>query len=418
MAARWVRIRFLRHIPGEILRELKWLAGDIFYATRRGKIFSLLYQILRFRYEKTVGTVTGIMDSRGIASPARRAAILFDTEFPAVVIRGPHHASLERKTIPGLQPGEVLVRVSHVGICATDLEILEGSLGYYKSGMAKYPIVPGHELSGTIVSLGPGVTGFYEGDRVVVECIQGCGECKECQSDSAIRCQQRREVGVIGQDGGYAAYVVTRARYAHEIPDDLPLSKAALCEPMAVVMKGLRRIPGGVGSPPRKVAVVGAGAIGHLTARVLAARGHTVTVFDRNESRLAHLNGAVATSKEIDSLDGFEWIVEATGDQNALMTVLEKSATGATLLLMGLPYAKQPFSFESIVGFDRTVVGSVGSSSADFEEAIAMLRTLDTTPFLQTTFPLHEFENAWAAVRTRTPLKVMLWVDAMPAAAS
>ena len=71
-----------------------------------------------------------------------------------------------------------------------------------------------------------------------------------------------------------------------------------------------------------------------------------------------------------------------------LSTVLQKSATGATLLLMGLPYGPQPFSFESVVSFDRTIVGSVGSSGADFEEALRTLPMIDTTPFLQASLPL------------------------------
>ena len=74
------------------------------------------------------------------------------------------------------------------GAKGTDLEILDGHLGYYKSGLAKYPIVPGHESSGTIAALGARVTDLAERDRVVVECIQGCGECPACACDNAIAC--------------------------------------------------------------------------------------------------------------------------------------------------------------------------------------------------------------------------------------
>jgi len=95
-----------------------------------------------------------------------------------------------------------------------------------------------------------------------------------------------------------------------------------------------------------------------------------------------------------------------------LTAQLQQSATGATLLLLGLPYAHHNFSFESIVGFDKAVVGSVGSSGADFEEALATLPRLDTSPFLQCTYPLEEFARAWDAVRSRAHMKVMLRVDA------
>jgi 2-desacetyl-2-hydroxyethyl bacteriochlorophyllide A dehydrogenase len=368
---------------------------------------------LRFRYEKTVGTIGGIVDSRGMSNPAARAEIFSQKEYRALVVRGPHKVRLEERKVPSLKPGEVLIRVSHVGICATDQEIVEGALGYYKTGMAQFPIVPGHESSGTVVALGPRVTTLNEGDRVVVECIQGCGECPECARDEAIRCRDRREVGVIGQDGACAEYLITRARYVHKVPDGVSLAEAALAEPLAVVIKGLRRLGSSPsGDHPRRCAVFGAGTIGHLTARILKLRGHSVTVFDRQGERLALLADVASTSPEISDLAEFDWLVEATGSQVVLSRLLEKASTGATLLLLGLPYSDQTFNFETIVAFDRTVVGSVGSSAADFDEAMATLPRLETAPFLRSWFPLDEFDKALTAARSKTNLKVMLRVDA------
>jgi len=356
--------------------------------------------------------VKGIIDSRTITNPSTRAELYYQRSYPAVVIRGAHHAEIEERSIPTLRPGEILMRVAYEGICATDLEVLEGRLGYYKSGMAKYPIVPGHESSGTVVSLGKKVTSYSEGDRVVVECIQGCGACEACQEDNAIACPQRREVGVIGIDGGYSAYLVTRARYAHRVPDGIALSQAALAEPLAVVLKGLRRLGATArATKVRRCAVVGAGTIGHLTARVLALRGHAVTVFDREPSRLALLADVAETSALLEGLDRFDSLVEATGDQALLTSVLKESRTGATLLLLGLPYGEDAFNFESIVGFDKTVVGSVGSSGAEFEEALTVLSAIDTRHFTGVQYPLHEFEAAWNAVRSKSHLKVMLKID-------
>ena len=416
IAGRWTKVRIIRNIPGEIWRELRWCAADFLLAARERRLGSLAREIAQYRYHKTVGIVKGILDSRNITNPSTRSELYYKRSFPAVVIRGVHEAAIEERSIPTLKPGEILVRVAYEGICATDLEILEGRLGYYKSGMAKYPIVPGHESSGTVVSLGKKVKTFDEGDRVVVECIQGCGTCAECLADNAIACPERREVGVIGIDGGYAAYLVTRARYAHKVPGEVSLAQAALAEPLAVVMKGLRRLgASSTATRPRRCAVVGAGTIGHLATRVLAQRGHDVTVFDREAARLSLLSDVAATSTSLSQLDAFDWFVEATGDQALLTPLLQQSATGATLLLLGLPYAHHNFSFESIVGFDKTVVGSVGSSGADFEAALATLPLLDTSPFLQAHFPLEEYERAWDAVRSRAHIKVMLKIDATAA---
>ena len=411
IGGRWTAVRIVRNIPGEIVREAWWTAVDMGLAASQGRLRKLGGEIARYRYHKTIGIVTGILDSRKIRNPSKRAEIYYKTGFPALAIRGPHDAAIEQRSIPTLKPGEILVRVAYEGICATDLEILEGRLGDYKSGMAKYPIVPGHESSGTVVSLGKRVTAFNEADRVVVECIQGCGACADCQRDSAINCRERREVGVMGKDGGYGSYLVTHARYAHKVPADVSLAKAALAEPLAVVLKALRRLGASPTDVPKRCAVVGAGTIGHLAARVLTQRGHNVTVFDRDTARLSLLTGIATTSTSFENLDQFEWLVEATGDQSALTALLEKSGTGATLLLMGFPYAHHNFSFESIVGFDKAVVGSVGSNGGDFEEALATLPLLDTSPFLRSCYPLEEYERAWDDVRSRAHIKVMLKMD-------
>lgn len=409
MAARWVGLKILRHIPVELWREARWLANDIWLAAKSKRFASLAREIVRFRYEKVVGTIGGIVDSRGLDNPARRAEMYFQKGFPALVVRGPHHVRIEERAVPNLKPGEVLVRVSHVGVCGTDLEIVEGSLGYYRTGMAKYPIVPGHESSGTVVAVGPRVADLQEGDRVVVECIQGCGECDACQIDEAIRCQDRREVGVMGHDGACAAYLVARARYVHQVPEGLSLEQAALTEPLAVVLKGLRRLGAtGQGQRSMRCAVIGAGTIGHLAARVLTQRGHKVTVFDSQAERLMLLGGTVSTAKSLSDLDQFEWIIEATGKQEVLNMVLRQMATGSTTLLLGLPYGDQKFNFETVVAFDRSIIGSVGSNGADFEEALATLPIIDTSPFLNTTFPLFEYERAWKAARVPSNLKVMI----------
>ena len=92
-------------------------------------------------------------------------------------------------------------------------------------------------------------------------------------------------------------------------------------------------------------------------------------------------------------------------------TVLERSAPGAAILLLGFPYARRPFNFSSIVGNDKTVVGSVGSSSAEFEEAIQLLPQIETGPFLRKVLPLEDVRAAWTLARKRTHLKVVLQAD-------
>lgn len=409
IAARWVGIRLMRHIPGEIWRELRWCFGDLRIAAARRQFGQLACEILRFRYEKTVGTIRGIAESKHLTNPARRAEVFLEQGCRALVVHSPHRVRIEERSVPALKPGEVLVRVSHVGLCGTDIEIVEGRLGYFRTGQASYPIVPGHESSGTVVALGPRVTELAEGDRVVVECIQGCGECEACRKDEAIQCRDRQEVGVIGLDGACATYFVTRARYAHRVPEGVSMARAALTEPLAVVHKGLRRLDSTLrGSQPLRCLVAGAGTIGHLAAQVLARKGHEVTVVDPSPERLSVFCDPIRTSASLDDVGRCDWLVEATGKQSVLDNLMQASKPGSALLLLGLPYAEKLFTFESVVTNDRMIVGSVGSTARDFRDALAILPTIDLEPFLQATFELEQYERAFELARSRSSLKVML----------
>jgi threonine dehydrogenase-like Zn-dependent dehydrogenase/GT2 family glycosyltransferase len=413
-AGRWIGLTGRRNLPGIALSAAGHLLADLNHVRKNGLVRAQAGEVVRFRFEKLIGTAAGIWDGAKMENPSVKQKMFYGKPYQAVVIEGQGRASLQRRAPATLKPGDALVRVAYAGVCATDLEILDGHLGYYKTGLAKYPIVPGHEFSGTVAGVGARVSDLAEGDRVVVECIQGCGSCEACRRRNFIGCIERTEVGVIGLDGGYAEYMVTPARFVHQLPPDVTLRQACLCEPMAVVLKGLTRLSASWGQDAgcRKCAVVGAGTIGHLTARILRSRGHDVTVFDRDPGRLAYFDrSGIATSDGLSELANFEAVVEATGDPDALHSILHLSQAGSTLLLLGLPYAKREFSFETVVGFDKTVVGSVGSAAEHFEAALEMLPRLDVTPFLRQSFPLADFQHAWAAARSKRHLKVILSID-------
>ena len=321
-----------------------------------------------------------------------------DRSFPAVAINGPGMASLTRLQMPTIGPDDVVVKVAYVGVCRTDLEIYAGSLGYFASGLGTYPIVPGHEMSGTVAAIGPSVRGLSISERVVVECIQSCHHCSECLHGNWIACADRKELGVLRANGAYARYVVVPSRFVHRLPGNLDLARAALCEPLAVCVKGLDRLArawSGNGRP-RRCAVIGAGPIGRMCALLLAQRGHAVTAFDRDVQRLADLPSlGIAASPRLDALRQFDALVEATGDPLALDQALLASRAGATILLLGFPYGSRPFNFENIVAYDRVVVGSVGSSRADVRKAIDLLRDLPLDAYMRTVLPLDRFADAW-----------------------
>jgi 2-desacetyl-2-hydroxyethyl bacteriochlorophyllide A dehydrogenase len=412
-AAWWIGVQRRREIPVEVLREAGYLVGDLAEAFRQRRLLEKAGEIARFRYEKLVGKVGGIWNGATTENPMKRERLLFNRSYRAVVIRGPGRAALENLELPPLKPSEVLVRVAYEGVCATDLEVLSGELSYYKSGLARYPIVPGHEFSGEVAAIGARVADLREGDPVVVESVHGCGACAACRNGNWISCVDRREVGVIARDGGYGEYMVTSVRFVHRVPAEVTLREACVCEPLAVVLKAIKRLERAWGTPGRRqCAVIGAGPIGHLAARVLAFHGHQVAVFDRNSARLGYFAGSgIRAEQGLSDLAGFDAVVEATGNADALDAAVRRSEAGTVLLLLGLPYGRRDFSFETIVGYDKIVVGSIGSSTADFAEALATLPKIEVKAFTQRVLPLAEFRQAWSLARTGEYLKVMLAVD-------
>ncbi len=389
--------------PPQVRVNHFWLISNVF----QDLLFSLpkislarLEEIFRFRYLQWKGTRQGWYFDRGLDFNRDKYTLFYPAANRAVVIKNKHQARIEELPLPEMKPGDILIQVEYVGVCRTDLEVYDGSLGYYRQGVAHYPIVPGHEFSGRIVQIGASTKyreRFKMGDRVVGECILSRGENSS-----------RQEVGVINHNGAYGQFIVMPGEYLHSIPEGLDLKTACLAEPLAVVLRAVRRLNHRL-NPRAEIAVVGAGTIGNLCAQVLSRGGHRVTVFDKNRERLGFLKNKVAMlSQNLVDLARFSLIVEATGSAEVLKKILGESRFDATLLLLGFPYGNLNYNFEDVVGQEKVIVGSVGGAEEDFEEALQLLGGFATTPFTQTVLPLKEFARAWAMQRSQQCLKVIL----------
>ena len=263
-----------------------------------------------------------------------------EAEMRAVVFERPGEV-LERE-VPTPEPasGEVVVRVAACGVCGTDAHIFRGEY------MADYPIVGGHELAGTIASLGCGVTGWHEGDRVAVDPNIFCGDCYFCKSNRANHCQRFSAVGVT-RDGGFAEYVAAPARNLYRVPDGLSLQDAALVEPVSCVVYALQRVRALAGS---SALVFGAGPMGQLLLQGLRRSGAaSVAVVDRVPTRLALARQLGAESvvlaagdepprDELRSLKplGFDVVVDATGLPKVVEGMFEFAKPTAKILFFGV----------------------------------------------------------------------------------
>jgi (R,R)-butanediol dehydrogenase/meso-butanediol dehydrogenase/diacetyl reductase len=181
----------------------------------------------------------------------------------AVVYRERGRLEVEQRPLPRLGPTDVLLEVSHCGVCGTDLHMVMEGWGRPNS-------IGGHEYSGRVAALGSEVRAWEIGDRVVGGPEPGCGACGPCLSHRPGLCSQRPSPGVDEFQGAFAEYMKLDASQALRTPDELGLREAALAEPLAVA---LHAVTLGAAPPGARALVTGAGPIGALTLAALRARG-------------------------------------------------------------------------------------------------------------------------------------------------
>ncbi len=174
--------------------------------------------------------------------------------------------------------GEVQLKVSHCGICGTDLHIYHGAM----DARVKMPLVMGHEMSGTVQSVGDGVVNFAAGDKVVVMPLAPCGDCPACATGHSHICHNLNFLG-IDTPGAFQSYWTVPAYTLHRMPEHLSLAHGALIEPLAVAAHDVRLAGVKAGD---EVVVLGGGPIGLLVALVARQAGARVLVSEINPYRV------------------------------------------------------------------------------------------------------------------------------------
>ena len=291
-------------------------------------------------------------------------------------------------TEPG--PGEVLVAVSVCGVCRTDLHVRDGDLPPHR-----VPVVPGHEVVGTVAAVGERVGRFAEGDRVGIAWLRHtCGECAWCRRGEENLCPASRYTGW-DEDGGYAEYAVVPAAFAYDIPADLSDEQAAplLCAGI-IGYRALRRAnlpPGG------RLGLYGFGASAHITAQVAMARGAEVHVLTRDAGarELALSLGAASAAGAYDAppvpLDS-AIVFAPVGD--LVPPALEGLDRGGTLALAGIHLSDvPPLDYQRHLFRERTVTSVTSNTRADGEELLRLAPRLGVTATV-TPYPLDRADVA------------------------
>ncbi|MCX6635221.1 MAG: alcohol dehydrogenase catalytic domain-containing protein [Acidobacteria bacterium] len=221
--------------------------------------------------------------------------------------------------------GQAQIRVSHCGICGTDLHIFHGKMDH----RVKMPQVIGHEMSGVIAAVGEGVAQFAPGDRVTVRPLDHCGDCPACRAGHSHICQRLKFIG-IDSPGAFQETWTVPAHTLHRLPDSLSLREAALIEPLAVACHDVRL---GDVKAGEYVVVQGGGPIGALVAMVAAQAGARVLVSEINPFRLQLAARLGLRAVDPNQVDLVEMVTQETGGAGAdVVFEVTGSAAGAEMM--------------------------------------------------------------------------------------
>ena len=329
----------------------------------------------------------------------------------AIVIEKPNAVSLREVETPTAGLGDVRVRSVRAGVCRTDLDIVAGTLD---PRWVRFPVVPGHEWSGVVDSVGEGVTGLEPGDRVVCEGNIACLRCARCRAGDTHLCVTYDAVGFT-RSGGYGELVIVPARVVHPLPEHVSFDAAVLVEPGAVVLKALERAHI---EPGETVGVIGIGALGAIAIRLARLRSPATIVaygVRDEELELALALGADAVVKvgEVDAEaetrrlteGGLDVVVETAGAVPAFELSTRIAREGGRIVALGIAGHGHDLTLpaDRIALRDLTVLGSVGYTTAAWARMVALLREqlVDLDPIVTHRFPLERFEDAFALMDDR-----------------
>ena len=297
--------------------------------------------------------------------------------------------------------GQAQIRVSHCGICGTDVHIFHGKMDH----RVKFPAVMGHEMSGVIVGVGEGVTEWREGDRVTVRPLDPCGSCPACLAGHSHICMRLKFIG-IDSPGALQGLWTVPAHTLHRLPPNLTFEQGALIEPIAVACHDVRLAELKAGE---YAVVQGGGPIGALVALVAKSEGARVLVTELNPYRLALLKDLGLEGVDPRSTDVAARVNEETGGAGAdVVFEVSGSAAGAELMTK-LPRARgrivvvaifaEPPKIDLFRFFWRELrlCGARVYEPRDFERAIELAASgaIPTARLISKTLPLDELGSAF-----------------------
>jgi 2-desacetyl-2-hydroxyethyl bacteriochlorophyllide A dehydrogenase len=313
----------------------------------------------------------------------------------AAQILAPGRAHVIETDQPTPAPDEVLIEVAAAGICGTDIHIFRGEY------MATYPLIPGHEFSGTVTAIGDRVTRFKVGDRVTADPNIPCNRCTACQRNEPNQCENLAAIGVT-RSGAFARYVTAPEGNVFAI-GEMSFEAAALIEPLACVVWGLKRVQV---QPGDSALIFGVGPMGCLILQALRSVGASnIVVTDTVPWRLEQVMQLGATEailaddhqeRRLKALipKGYDIVVDVTGIPKVVEQSFKYARARGKVWIFGVSPVDAPATFIPYDVFrkDLTIIGSFAVNRT-FQESIAMITSgaIRVEPLISHRLPLPDF---------------------------
>ena len=344
----------------------------------------------------------------------------------AAVLFGPREFRMVEKPVPEPGEGEALVKVAMCGTCGTDLKIQEHPF----PGQPPYgEFTPGHEWTGTVVKLGPGVDELAEGDRVAIEAHKGCGRCENCVIgrytaclNSGNRAKGHRAVGITA-DGGFAEYVVHHINALYRMPANVSWEDAVLVTTAGTGLYGLDVAGGFVAG--ESVVVIGPGPVGLMTVQLCKALGAGQVILTGTRDARLQLGTQLGADVVINSRDedpvaavkrvvgrtGADMVIESSGALEAPQQAVHMVRRAGRLLFLAFYPDNVTFDLGLAVQNDVTLFTSRGEGGGNVKRALSLAAQgkIRGRDLVTHHFPLDQINEGMRVVRERDgdPIKLV-----------
>jgi len=360
----------------------------------------------------------------------------FEPQIPATmqaaVYRGINDIRIETLPVPAIGPGELLVKIATCGICGTDLKKIH-------MGSHSAPRIFGHEMAGTIVRVGSGVSRFRLGERVMVFHHVPCGHCYYCRKQTPAQCLVYKKVGTTAglepSGGGFAEYIrvmdwIVEMGGVVRIPDGVPFEQAAFMEPVNTVLKAVKRLNL---ASDETVLVIGQGPIGLMLAALSHRSGARVLTSDLYPERHAiaakfGLHDPIDPSKEnvieraraVTEGRGADVVILAVGGSSLIQTAMDAVRPGGKVMLFAqTQHGQATFDPGQVCMDEKALIGSYSSSFEILDEVTDLVmggyrKGFDLTQLISHRFPLERAVDAIEVASQPHPDSMKIMIEPVP----